>query len=344
MRAFIAELHPAYFAMVMATGIVSIASRFVGFDRVAAWLVPVNVVFALALLALTVARIVVFPRRVLADLQHHGRAVGFFTAVAATSVIGSQMLLLAGRRDVAVVLWGSAILLWAGLTYTVFTALTIKSEKPTLSAGINGGWLVSVVAPQSIVVLGAQLAPGFGARAADLLLFCLVMWLGAGMLYIWIISLIFYRYTFFTLEPSDLAPPYWINMGAVAISTLAGSALVLAAPASPLVIELLPFVKGMTLLFWATATWWIPMLLVLGIWRHGVRRFPVAYDPLYWGAVFPLGTYTACTWRMADALALPVLHGIPRVTIWIALIAWALTCWGAVVHVVSGLRRVRFSV
>lgn len=344
MKALIADLHPAYFAMVMATGIVSIACRLVGFDRVAAWLVPVNAVFAVALVALTVARIAVFPRRVLADLQHHGRAVGFFTAVAATSVVGSQMLLLAGRRDVAVVLWAAAIVLWAGLTYTVFTALTIKVEKPTLAAGINGGWLVSVVAPQSIVVLGAQLAPGLGARAADMLLFCLVMWLGAGMLYIWIISLIFYRYTFFTLEPSDLAPPYWINMGAVAISTLAGSALVLAAPASPLLTELLPFVKGMTLLFWATATWWIPMLLVLGIWRHGVRRFPVTYDPLYWGAVFPLGMYTACTWRMADALGLPVLHGIPRVTIWIALIAWTLTCWGAVAHTVSGLRRVRSSV
>ena len=50
------------------------------------------------------------------------------------------------------------------------------------------------------------------------------------MLYIWIISLIFYRYTFFTMHPSDLAPPYWINMGAVAISTLAGSLLVLASP------------------------------------------------------------------------------------------------------------------
>jgi Voltage-dependent anion channel len=43
------------------------------------------------------------------------------------------------------------------------------------------------------------------------------------MLYIWIISLIFYRHTFFVLEPSDLAPPCWINMGAVAISALARS-------------------------------------------------------------------------------------------------------------------------
>src|SRR5215211_6435053 len=55
---------------------------------------------------------------------------------------------------------------------------------------------------------------------------------------------------------------------------------------SPLLAELLPFLKGMTLLFWATATWWIPVLVILGIWRHLIRRFPFRYDPLYWGAVF----------------------------------------------------------
>src|SRR5687768_18076949 len=46
---------------------------------------------------------------------------------------------------------------------------------------------------------------GFGPAAPDVLLFCLVLWLGGGMLYIWIISLIFYRYTFFPMSPSDLA-------------------------------------------------------------------------------------------------------------------------------------------
>ena len=46
------------------------------------------------------------------------------------------------------------------------------------------------------------------------------------MLYIWMIALIFYRFTFLPLTPGDLTPPYWINMGAMAISTLAGAALV----------------------------------------------------------------------------------------------------------------------
>lgn len=331
-----AGLNPAYFAMVMATGIVSIACWLLGHRWLATTLLPVNLVCAGVLWTLTLARLVRYPRRMLADLQHHGRSVGYFTSVAGTSVLGSQILILTGRWHVAMWLWIFAIVLWAVLTYAIFTALTVKPVKPTLADGITGGWLLAVVAPQSLVVLGAQLAEGFGAHASDVLFLCVSLWLGGGMLYIWIISLIFYRYTFFTLEPSDLAPPYWINMGAVAISTLAGSMLILAAPQSELLAELLPFLKGLTLLFWATATWWIPMLLVLGIWRHLYRRFPLRYDPLYWGAVFPLGMYTACTWRLAAALGMPSLRIIPSLAIYVAVAAWALTFAGLVHTLVVG--------
>lgn len=326
--------------MVMATGIVSIAAWLLGLRAFAVALLPVNIACAVVLAALTGARLVQYPRRMAADLRHHGRAVGFFTTVAAASVLGSQIIVLTGMWHVAVALWSVAIVLWAGLTYAIFTALTIKPVKPTLAEGINGGWLVSVVAPQSIAVLGAQLAPGFGPRAPDVLFFCLCLWLGAGMLYIWIISLIFYRYTFFTLEPSDLAPPYWINMGAVAISTLAGAMLVMAAPDSPVVRELLPFIKGLTVMFWSTATWWIPMLLILGAWRHLYRRFPLRYDPLYWGAVFPLGMYTACTYRLAQALDAPFLFAVPRVFIYVALAAWAAAAIGLLKEAIRAIRAV----
>jgi tellurite resistance protein TehA-like permease len=137
------------------------------------------------------------------------------------------------------------------------------------------------------------------------------------------------------MSPADLAPPYWINMGAVAISTLAGTSLLAGAPLAPIVGDLLPFVKGLTLLFWATATWWIPMLVILGVWRHVYKRFPLRYDPLYWGAVFPLGMYTVCTLRLAQALDIPVLLGIPRVFVYVALAAWALTMAGLVHDLVT---------
>ncbi len=85
---------------------------------------------------------------------------------------------------------------------------------------------------------------------------------------------------------------------------------------------------GLTLLFWATATWWIPLLLILGAWRHVVRRVSLTYDVVYWSAVFPLGMYTACTHRLAGVLEQPGLDPIPRYLFWVALGAWSLTFVG----------------
>lgn len=324
-------MHPAYFALVMATGIVSIAAHLTALPRIAFVLFVLNIAFYAGLWALTATRIVRHRERMIADLLDHGRSVGFFTTVAATCVLGSQFVVLAGMWRVGAALWCAGIVLWAIVTYTVLTVLTVKSTKPPLAQGINGGWLLPVVAAQSVSVLGTQLAPEFGANHEHVLFFSLAMWLGGGMLYIWIISIIFYRYTFFPLLPSELAPPYWINMGAVAISTLAGAVLVLAAPASPLLTSMLPFLKGFALLFWSTATWWIPMLVILGTWRHLYQHFPVRYDPLYWGAVFPLGMYTVCTIRLSQALDVPLLMDVAGYFVFLALAAWITVAAGWVV-------------
>ena len=141
------------------------------------------------------------------------------------------------------------------------------------------------------------------------------------------ISLIFYRYTFFTFAPSDLMPTYWINMGAMAISTLVGVLLSERIGNSPLR-EIRPFVEGLTVFFWATATWWIPMLVILGFWRHIIKRFPLSYDPLYWGAVFPLGVYSVATYSLAEFWHLQFLRWVPKCFAYLALAAWLATFAG----------------
>ena len=101
----------------------------------------------------------------------------------------------------------------------------------------------------------------------------------------------------------------------------------------------MPFLKGFTVFYWATGSWWIPMLLVLGVWRYINKRFPFRYDPLYWGAVFPLGMYTVATLQMARAMRLDFLQVIPRAFVYIALFSWAATFLGLMVSLGQGLMR-----
>ena len=325
----LAGLSPAYFALVMATGIVSLASQQMGLHSIAVALFGLNVIAWIALWLLSVARMIRHRRRFFGDMVDHLRGPGFFTMVAGTAVLGSQCALLANEYRAAFALWAFAIVLWVGLTYAVFAAFTIKEDKPTLDRGITGGWLLAVVATQSIAVLSALLAAHIGQPwKLELNFFALSLWLWGGMLYIWMMSLIFYRYTFFSFQPGDLSPPYWINMGAMAISTLAGSLLIVNAPDAPFLQSLRPFIKGFTVFYWATGTWWIPMLLVLGVWRHVYRRFPLRYDPLYWGAVFPLGMYAASTHELNVALELDFLEPLPRIVFVVALAAWLTTFVG----------------
>jgi tellurite resistance protein TehA-like permease len=79
------------------------------------------------------------------------------------------------------------------------------------------------------------------------------------------------------------------------------------------------------------------MLIILGVWRHIYRKFPLRYDSIYWSAVFPLGMYTVCTFEMAHAMKLDFLLPISGVFIYVALLAWATTFAGLIKSLVSSL-------
>jgi tellurite resistance protein TehA-like permease len=327
----VADLPSSSFAFVMATGIISITAALLGFGRIASLLLAVNSIGFLTLWILTFLRLIYFSSAVIADLRDHRRGPGFLTVVAGTNVLGDQISLLTSHQNIAAALWLLGCALWVGLFYCFFAAATTRAIKPSLTAGLDGTWLLIVVAPQSAAILGTQIAGGFSSP--EIVIFTsLSLYLLGGALYLVIITLILYRWLFEPMPPEQLTPSYWINMGAAAITTLAGARLAAAVISDPVLAYIRGYIIGETLLFWAVASWWIPLLAGLMVWRRLIGGVRLVYKFDYWSLVFPLGMYAAATLSFARMIAAGFLTFIPGFFFWAAIAAWCLTFFGMVRH------------
>lgn len=321
------DLDPACFAFVMATGIVSIDASQHDMNGLARALLVLNALVFAGLLALTVWRLLRHRRRLIGDFADPGRAAGFLTLAAGTCVLGSQCLIVIDAPLAARAFAIAGGIFWLGLLYPLFAVAITRRHKPGFARSINGGWLVSVVATQALAALAILLAADTGMRDALLFVALCLYLLGAG-LYLLIIILIVYRLMFFPLRALEFRAPYWIDMGALAISALTGSLFVLHVDAQSSLAALLPFVKGLSVFSWAAASAWIPLLALLEVWRHLVRRVPLRYEADDWNIVFPVGMYTVGTYALAHALDLPFLLVIPAGGVYVSLAVWALVLVG----------------
>ena len=103
--ALLGKMSPAYFGMVMATGIVSLAADMMGMASVAQVLFRLNIALYGGLWVLTLARAVCYPRLFFGDMVNHVDSWGFFTIVAASGILGGQFLVLAADGSTAWALW-----------------------------------------------------------------------------------------------------------------------------------------------------------------------------------------------------------------------------------------------
>jgi len=331
-RRNISELAPGYFSLVMATGIVSIAAHLYHFELIAHGLLYFNIAAYLWLFILTAMRFIMYWERGVADFFNLKKSPGFLSFVAGSAVLGSQFTIIWSSHTLGIFMYFLSACTWALLIYTFFTVITIAKNKPNFTQAINGSWLLIIVATQSIAVLGILLVQHFNYHTEAVLFFSLLLFLCGCMFYIIIITFITFRMSFFDLAAREFAPSYWINMGATAISVLAGSLLISNAQNWDFLISILPFLKGFTLFYWAIGTWWIPFVIIMGIWRTVLNHLPLKYHPLYWSMVFPLGMYTVCTSEMATAMELPFLDKIPAIFVYIALGSWMIAFIGMVVY------------
>jgi tellurite resistance protein TehA-like permease len=329
-RSGLATLFPGYFALVMATGIIAIGADQQDLRLLAHALFAVAAVAFVALAVLTVARLARYPRLLVSDLTHHSTGFSFLTVVAALNVLGGGAAVIEEWWPVAWVTWVAGLVCWLALLYPPLLAVIIGDPKPPLGEGINGTWFLLTVATESIATLGAVLLAHNGSPNQALELTALGAFTLGIVLYLIVMTMLFLRWTFSPLGPEELQPPSWIAAGAVAITVLAGSNLLAAAPASPRVDRLAPFVEGMVVLAWATATFWFPVMIAIGVWRHVIRRVPLRYHPAYWALVFPIGMYGAATYRMAAVTDLSSIDLLPQLALAAALVAWTAAAVGLV--------------
>ena len=333
LRGGVRDLFPGYFALVMATGIVSTAVSADGSDGLSAALLVLSIACYLVLIVLYCWRFAGYRQQFLASATAPPTAFALFTFTAAADVLGAR-LAADGHFTATAVLLVVAGLSWLPLCYGVPLHLITAHGTRSALAGINGSWFLWVVGTQSLAVALASLAPPVDHWLATL---AAMLWTVGVVLYVIIATLVLAGLLHFPVQAASLTPAYWVFMGATAISVLAGAKL-LALPADPVLTAIRPVVSGVSVILWAFGTWLIPLLVGLGVWRHLIRRVPLRYEPGLWSIVFPLGMYCVASETLGGAL-----HARWQVTLghdgtWVAFAVWAVVFAAMLWFLVSARR------
>jgi tellurite resistance protein TehA-like permease len=320
--AAVQSLSPGYFPFVMATSIISTGTFLLG----PSWLSRVLLVIASAGLAVLIVALVIqllfFRASLAAGFRDPGRVFGFFAIAAGMNVVGIR-LVSAGHPLATGILAGVAAAVWLVLTYFVPASLLVARSHTSAVEDVNGTWLLWVVATQSLSVVASTLVGAWPAQSGLLAPVAVGLWSVGLVLYLLLVSLIFLHWLTVPMTPQTLTPPYWILMGATAIIVLAGARILGLPAALPAVKAAAGFVEGFSFALWAFGTWWIPLLVVLGVWRHVRQHWPLSYEPALWSVVFPLGMYSVATLTFGKVAHLPFMEPLSRFMLWVAVAAWA---------------------
>ena len=309
---------PTYFTATMTFGAISIGSEQLGLHGLAAAILVLGLVTLLLSSVLLTARLARHPGEVVADLTHHATAFTILSVVAAFSIIGGAVVVVFGWTSLGWICWAIAVALWPPLLYASVLSTIIEAPKPPLALGINGTWFLMTVSTQTVVSTTAILLTQTGSN--QLLELLAVGGFGLGIvLYLIVMTLLFLRWVFADSTPDEDDPPSWTAAGAMATTAIAGSRILSLGAEYPLIERLTPFVEGLVIVGWVTATFWLPLMVAVQVWRHGVHRLPFVFTPAQWSMVFPLATYGAATFAVASETGLDVLDPIPPLFLTLAL-------------------------
>jgi len=332
-KLWLQNLYPGYFAMTMATGIISVAFNLQNYSTLSELFYYITIISWFILTYLYTWRLIKFPKTVFENLLNPKTTFIFFTFVAATDIVG--MLLYQHKfTNLALACWAIAFIYWSALMYFGFASLCFSHKDREVNI-VHGGWLILIVGTQSLVLLGSKIASELGDYAAYMMVEIHMLWALGMIFYAIFVTLFCYRIFFMNMQANDYSPLMWVVMGAAAISANAGSSLLLTDPIIELLVNLRPVVQMLSIMLWTWATWWIPLLVIIGIWKHFYHKVPLKYDPMQWSIVFPLGMYTVATNNLALSSEFSPLLYLSSIMLWIALFVWVIIMLSLFYHLLK---------
>ena len=281
-------MKPGVFAMVMATGIVSIAAADHHLDVIS---IPLAV---LALWALPVLMYLIAARWRTFDFGDIDTVMSLYTYVAACAVLTARF------NEYGWCVWVFGPLATAG--WVSLAPMVIRRMRRLGLTGMRdrarGLWELASVATSGMAIV---------YMAGGNLFAAIVLWLLALCVYVVMTGLVAWRAVVEPETRRNVPADHWILMGAAAIATLAGEHIHSVLHPGPIADAVL----AVTVVTLGVATVQIPALALRG-WRQVAN----------WPAVFPLGMYSAASFAVAVETGWHALVVVSQVFFGVAFAAW----------------------
>src|SRR5690625_7817057 len=129
------NLFPAYFALVMTSGALSIGTHLLGMYIISKILLMINVIAYVTLWLLTIVRLLYYYPKLIGDITSHEKGPGFLTLVAGTCVFGRQIIKITNNISIAVGRWIVWVVFLLIVMYTFFFFFFISFIKSILTDG-----------------------------------------------------------------------------------------------------------------------------------------------------------------------------------------------------------------
>jgi len=320
---FIKNFAPSWFASVMGTGILAIASYLYSqyvplLKDIAVVLFYFNVVLFFALLIPWVLRWLLYKKNALSDLEHPILSNFYATIAIAMLVLSSNFIVIGKNMLVGEIFWfiGTALTIFFGL---VTPFIMFKGEHVTIDH-INPAWFIPPVGLIVIPIAGSLIISQYAGFMREFVLFLNYFGWGAGFfLYIALFAICINRFILHRPLPNTLAPTVWINLGPIGAGT---AALINLVNNSTFITMKEPFfVFG--LIFWGFGIWWVLMAIIMTLYYR--KRLGLPYALSWWAFTFPLGAYVVASHSVATIFHLALVDFIGFALYFLLVFFWSIT-------------------